>query len=241
MNEFYLFLDESKPNTNFKNFTLGGVVIEKGIYENFVKTKIRDIKIDCFGSEEIILHEIDIRKKCGEFKNINYETQKKFFDQMKAFFLEMKFMCLAVSINIEELDNLYNIDSRNDIYYIALQLLLENYAHFLVNNNGTGSIYLESTDQSSDSKLQNLYFSLLASGTLFLKKEFLQERLKTINFGIKTDNNTGLQIADLVPNALARDALGKKQKPNSLFEEIKKILYDGTVHKPERFGFKIVS
>lgn len=29
MKEYYLFLDESKPNTNFRNFTLGGVVIEK--------------------------------------------------------------------------------------------------------------------------------------------------------------------------------------------------------------------
>lgn len=25
MKEYYLFLDESKPNTNFRNFTLGGV------------------------------------------------------------------------------------------------------------------------------------------------------------------------------------------------------------------------
>ena len=29
MKEYFLFLDESKPNTNFKNFTLGGIAIEK--------------------------------------------------------------------------------------------------------------------------------------------------------------------------------------------------------------------
>lgn len=29
MKEYYLFLDESKSNSNFRNFTLGGVAIEK--------------------------------------------------------------------------------------------------------------------------------------------------------------------------------------------------------------------
>ena len=33
MKEYFLFLDESKPNTNFQNFTLGGIAIEKETYE----------------------------------------------------------------------------------------------------------------------------------------------------------------------------------------------------------------
>ena len=37
MKEYYLFLDESKPNTNFQNFTLGGIAIEKDLYEKKFK------------------------------------------------------------------------------------------------------------------------------------------------------------------------------------------------------------
>lgn len=241
MNDYYLFLDESKPNSNFNNFTLAGVVIEKNTYETIVKPRINEIKNNCFGREDLILHEIDIRSKKGEFMGLSKYDQQKFFNEMKTLFQEKKFEALAVTINLDELEKLYKIDSRNDIYYIALQLLLENFAHFLTKNNGIGSIYLESTDQSNDSKLQNLYYSLLATGTLFLKKEFLQERLKTINFSIKSDKIIGLQIADFIPNAIARNALKMKEKPYSLLNDIQAVLYDGGIGKSDRFGCKEIS
>jgi len=241
MEEFYLFLDESKPNSNFNNFTLGGVAIEKSIYESVIKPEINKIKNAYFGSDDVILHEIDIRNKKGDFSNLTHDVEIQFFEAMRNLFQKKVFTALAVTINIHELEKLYIEKARNDIYYIALQLLLENYAHFLVSNNGFGSIYLESTDPMSDRKLQNLYYTLMATGTLFFKKEFLQERLTTINFNFKKDNLIGLQIADFIPNALARNALNKKQKPNSLYFEIRDILYDGMIGKRNRFGCKEIS
>lgn len=91
------------------------------------------------------------------------------------------FFVLAVSVNLDDLDNLYREDDRNDIYYIALQLLMENFAQFLSANDGIGTIYLETTDAVNNKRLQNLFHLLKATGTLFVKKEVLQERLSTIN------------------------------------------------------------
>lgn len=147
---------------------------------------------------------------------------------------------LAVSVNMEDLDKLYKEGDRNDIYYIALQLLMENFVHFLCLHNGMGTIYLETTDAVNNKKLQNLFHLLKATGTLFVKKETLQERLSTINFGIKSENIIGLQLADFIPNSLARQALSKKQKPNSIFTGITSKLYDGGVGMKDRFGFKII-
>ena len=64
---------------------------------------------------------------------------------------------MAVSININELNNLYDENNRNDIYYIALQLLMENNTHFLTTNDGNGDLYLESTDSVNNAKLQILF------------------------------------------------------------------------------------
>ena len=150
------------------------------------------------------------------------------------------FAVLAVSVNMDDLDKLYNEDDRNDIYYIALQLLMENFAQFLSVNDGTGAIYLETTDAVNNTKLQNLFHLLKATGTLFIKKETLQMRLSTINFAIKSDNIIGLQLADFIPNALARQALGKTQKPFSILDGINAKLYDGKVGMKARFGFKII-
>ena len=147
----------------------------------------------------------------------------------------------AVSINLDDLDMLYGINERNDIYYISLQLLMENYVHFLISNEGKGQLYLESTDAVNNAKLQNLFYMLKATGTLFMKKEVLQDRLGAISFPIKSDNIIGLQLADFIPNVLARKSLGKEQKNFSIYSHIENKLYDGKIDRKDKFGFKIIS
>lgn len=236
-----MFLDESKPNTNFPNFTLGGVIIEKNIYETKVRPAVDAIKKACFSDTGVILHEIDIRRKKGSFNGITKQQQEKFFLMLNNLFITNDFLSvMAVSINIADINKLYAEDDRNDIYYVALQLLMENFAHFLSGNDGIGTIYLETTDPVNNQRLQNLFYVLKATGTLFVKKEALQTRLSTINFGIKSENIIGLQLADFIPNSLARKALGIDQKPNSVIDGIEKRLYDGNVNMKERFGFKII-
>lgn len=241
MKEYYLFLDESKPNTNFRNFTLGGVVVEKSIYEHNVRPETVKLKKECFGDENIILHEIDIRKKQGKYKGITKEQQEIFFSKLDELFENNEIEVLAVSINLDDLDMLYGTNERNDIYYIALQLLMENYVHFLISNEGKGQLYLESTDTVNNSKLQNLFHMLKATGTLFMKKEVLQDRLGAISFPLKSDNIIGLQLADFIPNVLARKALGKEQKNFSIYKGIENKLYDGKIDRKDKFGFKIIS
>lgn len=128
MKEYLLFLDESKPNTNFQNFTLGGIIVEREIYETLVKPKIIALKQECFYTSNVILHEIDIRKKEGSFKNIDRNTQIHFFNCLRNIFKEENDLkVLAVSINLNGLTKLYKKEDLNDIYYIALQLLMENF------------------------------------------------------------------------------------------------------------------
>lgn len=241
MKEFLLFLDESKPNTNFQNFTLGGIAVEKEVYETQLKPLVNKLKIECFGNDEVILHEIDIRKKNGHFSGITKIQMETFFNKLRKLFIENDlFTVFAVSVNIDDLEKLYLKDDRNDIYYIALQLLMENFTQFLSVNDGIGAVYLETTDAVNNVRLQNLFHLLKATGTLFIKKETLQTRLSTINFAIKSDNIIGLQLADFIPNSLARKALGKSQKPFSILDGINAKLYDGEVGMKDRFGFKII-
>lgn len=241
MRDFLLFLDESKPNTNFQNFTLGGIIIDRNDYEKQLKPLINKLKMDCFGNDEVILHEIDIRKRIGQFSNITRIQMETFFNKLENVIkMNNLLTILAISINIQDLDTLYQENDRNDIYYIALQLLMENFAHFLLLNDGRGTIFLETTDFVNNTKLQNLFYLLKATGTLFIKKETLQERLATINFAAKSENIIGLQLADFIPNPLARQALGKTQKPFSIYNGIEERLYDGKIGMKERFGFKII-
>ncbi|WP_270639795.1 DUF3800 domain-containing protein [Longibaculum muris] len=240
MNEYYLFLDESKPNSNFKNFTLAGYAISKNEYETKLKPEILSIKKECFNNEKIILHEIDIRKGKGDFVGRTKNQYELFFQRIREIFKKVEFVVLGVSINIDDFEQLYGNEETNQIYYISLQLLMENYNHFLISNNACGCVYLESTDSTNNTMLQNLFHQLKSTGTLFYSKESLQKHLTTINFIPKSDNNVGVQFADFIPNPLAREALGKEQKEYSLLSYIKMCLYDGKISMESRFGFKII-
>lgn len=240
MKEYYLFLDESKPNgININYFSFGGCIIEKKIYENNIIGKIQRIKNDVLENSNIILHESEIRSAKDEDYKIfrNKELREKFWSEMKLIFKE-EFYTICASINAENYKKYYNFKYNRGLDFITLQILLENFTHFLEINNGRGTIFIESRDPIEDKKLAGHYHTIMANGTLFLDRYIFQERLTTINFILKTDNNIGLQLADFIPNPITRDLSGLKQKEPNLFNEIINKLYCGGFSEKNRFGLK---
>ena len=102
MKEYILFLDESSPNTAFRNFTLAGFAIEKTYYENIFVTKVDTIKNDIFGNSLIVLHEIDIRKKSGNFIGITYNQEEELFRKLALLFDDEKLTVFGVTINCDD-------------------------------------------------------------------------------------------------------------------------------------------
>jgi len=239
---YYLFLDEGKAFGELKCFILGGYIIEKTEYDNVLKPKIKDLKTDVFGNSEVVLHEIELRdKKVEPYDTLRVkETRESFWSELKNILKETNINTIGAAVHIENYKKLYVNDLSNNQYFITLQIILENFVHFLDNRNAKGVIYLESTNPTEDSRLVNHYHTIMANGTLFLHKSALQRRLTTINFSIKDDNNHGLQVADFIPNPLARVASNRKQKKPSLYDIIEDKLYDGDVGLKDRFGFKIL-
>jgi len=241
MDIYYLYLDETKANTHFPYFCLGGCIINDNIYENTIVPEINKIKRKIFGSDEVILHEIDIRKAELEPYRImrNRQKRQEFWQRINDLFSQPNlFNTIGVAVNPSEVDSLYNNNLTNSEYFIALQIILENFTHFLEKKNGQGSIFIESRNPTEDQRMSNHFHALKANGTLFLDKNSLQRRLGTISFPVKADNNIGLQLADFIPNPIARHHAGKRQKLPNLFDHIQNKYYDGNVGMPSRFGLK---
>ncbi len=241
MNNYYIFLDETKVNTKIKHFCLAGCIIEESTYVNKVVPFINQLKKEVFDSEVVILHEIEIRNASqGSYKVMRKKEKRDYFwsKMNELFFIPELFWTIGVAINCNEYKKLYDSHCQNDEYYVAMQILMENITHFLEMNEGIGTVYVESRNPAEDLKLQNHYHTLKANGTLFFNQNALQKRLGTISFPMKTDNNIGLQLADFIPNPLARFCGGLKQKNPTLFKWIEVKLYNGKVGKPYRFGLK---
>lgn len=89
MKEYFLFLDESKPNQEIRHFCLGGCIIEKEHYIKDIIPYINKLKKDVFDSKDIILHETEIRQSKDKYLNMrNLEKRNLFWDGMKKLFDE---------------------------------------------------------------------------------------------------------------------------------------------------------
>lgn len=243
MKRYYLFLDELKQSDQFNHFCLAGCIIEASVYDDEVIPMVNGIKERVFASKDVILHEIEIRRAKDEPYKLmrNRAKREEFWKEMTALFATKSlFSTVGVAINCTEYHRLYTSDHKCDEYFIGLQILMENFTHFLECVNGVGSIMVESRNHKEDQRLQNHFHTLLANGTLFLDKNAMQKRLSTISFPLKIDNNIGIQLADFIPNPLARKTGGLKQKDPTLYDHIESKLYDGGCGLKHRFGLKVI-
>lgn len=240
--EYYLFLDESKPNgNNIHHLCLAGVIIKKEIYESEVVPEVRLLKQQVFGNTDIILHESEIRSGKGQYLIMRRKAKREeFWNGMEKLFQNHAVTTLGASIHISDFKSYYNDSELNDEYFIVLQIVLENFVHFLRSQDAKGQVYIESTNTTDDLKLRNTYHKIVANGTLYYSPNAFQDRMLNINFLIKADNNIGLQLADFVPGTLNRSCNGLSTKKPTIYPLIESALYDGGHDLKQRFGFKVL-
>ena len=74
--QYYLFLDESgdhglkRVNPNFPLLVLCGILISAGNYQ-LLRNRINQLKHNVFGTDSVIFHSTEIRKKVNDFYILN--------------------------------------------------------------------------------------------------------------------------------------------------------------------------
>lgn len=229
MDEFYLYLDECLPQGDLLYFSLCGCIIKKEDYLSLC-VEINKLKVKIFETTSIIFHEIDLRKCSNGLYGIlqNKEKRETFWHEMHRIIKASNFSVIGACVKGDIEKVIYRSKHTNPNYFVALQVILENFTYFLEQNSGIGAVYIESVNPKQDT-LQHKQFNVIKNnGTLFLKRNAYGKYLTTANFVPKADNNIGLQIADLIPNAMNRHYSGMKQKTPSLFELFDSKIYDGS-------------
>lgn len=146
---------------------------------------------------------------------------------------------IGVCLDAAQLIKLYGGDTNPNLA-IALQLLLENYCHFLMHHNSTGNICYESLQEPGNQGLRQRFYALEALGTMYYTSRFFQAHIGDISFSSKTENLSGLQLADFIPNTLARSASGLAPKHQPFKRTVLKHLYDGGLGMKFKYGFKCI-
>lgn len=238
MKEYFLFLDESKNTPPSVYFALGGCAIEKNIYEEKICPYIKQMKNDIFEDEDIILHETEIRSAQKDIYKVMRRKDKResFWEYMGELFESNNITVFTTVINPDEYKAKYNSAFLNNEYLVCLEVIVENFVHFLEKHNAIGTIYLESQNPKADNRLNNYFQQLVKRGTRCMNNHAVRTQVATFNFYQKSDLNIGLQIADFVPNTMKKYAHEIKNKQPSIEKEIASCLYDGGVGDVDTFG-----
>lgn len=243
MANYFLFLDELKANDIYTNFCMGGIFVEEVHYRKQVVPRMNVHKNNILGNTGTILHENELPDLLSKYKQSKKEEKtKRIYDGIRDLIINFDIHTLCVGITKSNLVSHYPNSSKDynkyRLYNVALQIIMENYVHFLEEQDSYGCVFYESRNIQADYELQKQYELIKEHGTLYLSPEIMKKRLMSISFPLKIDNNTGLQIADFILNPMARKFDNMEQKENSLHNAILTKAYDGGISENMRYGIK---
>lgn len=258
---YTLYLDESttfkyNPYTHAReneHFCIAGIIVlddEYSSLEQDLNCLKRAVWSEYEHPENIILHQMNISKaedgrldvnKYPEYAKFSANTNRKFFyNELKKVYTNGRYTIIGGSVDKTNLYNNYSIIGKNesDEYLVCLQLLLENYCHFLCINNGMGKIVYESREEKADERLRDKFYHIKLMGSMYINKSTTEKRLLGMELVNKQANCAGLQLADFIPNSFARDHTGLSQARYNIFGTLKYFQYDGHVCDKNKFGVK---
>lgn len=256
MENYTLYIDESTTHSgNFQDnvFCMAGIIVKNDDYES-LKIEVNKLKSNIWSdipnSNEIILHQMEITKAIKSRQNSSLRVDSNYvrfkqnkncrdlYKQLGQVFEKNLITVIGASLDITLMNKYYSNGNKPDQYLITLQMILENYCHFLCNNKGRGKILYESRGTTSDQQLLDRYYTIKLMGSMYYSKDTMNKRLTSMDFALKSTNNIGLQIADFVPNYFARKHNNFKSQKFNIDEQLRKHRYDGGINKRDKFGVK---
>ena len=215
-------------DSSFPVFVLVGLLIEDSEYLRMCN-QIEAFKKKYFNTNEVVLHNRDIRKCNGAFQILfDLNIKRKFYNDLEKILSTANYKIVASAINKEKHIERYG-KLADDPYEIALTFVLERVLFETDANHGQTSlrVMIEGRGDKEDASLAKRYNEILYRGTGQVTSDRLR---RTYEEGLivrkKSDNDCGLQLADLCAYPIARHVMNSNE-PNPAFDVIKSKIRSG--------------
>ncbi|MGC8787605.1 MAG: DUF3800 domain-containing protein [Anaerolineae bacterium] len=234
MRRYRLYIDESGDHTyhaldNPAKRYLGllGLFVDTESYRAQFQPALEYLKQTHFPhnpDEPVILHRKDVINRRGPFWRLrDRECERRFNEDLLQFLTTQDYTLILVVIDKKSHIERYGTAAFHPYHY-CLIALLERYCGFLNHFNAQGDVMAESRGGTEDRQLQQAYWNVYNSGTLFRDATFFQRVLtsKEIKLKRKEANIAGLQIADLLAHPAKQNLLvreGRISEHDDVFGE----------------------
>lgn len=231
-----LYLDESGSadlshiDPDYPLFVLSAVLVSKEDYVSQIVPAVQRLKFDFAGHDQIILHEIDIRKQDGAFQFLRRDraVRTRFLDRVGALVQDAPVEVVCAVIRKDVLKSHYAAPF--DPYEIALQFCLEMASQRLLSLGQAGRevcAVFEQRGQKEDRALELAFRRIVAGDARLQTGKANRERARIIrdlqwvpHFVSKKANSSGLQLADLTARPIGLSIL-RPDQPNRAFDTIR--------------------
>jgi len=218
--DYIIYVDESGDHSlisidnGYPIFVLAFCIFNKQSYSQNVVQKLKKFKFKHFGHDMVVLHENEIRRDKGFFRNLkSKELKQNFMNELTTIIDEEKFTIIATVIKKQDL-----YSQNSSPYDIALKYCMERAYLFFQDKNQEDKIthiVVEQRGKKEDEELE-LEFRRICSGHNYQNIEMPFE----IVMANKQSNSAGLQLADLVARPIGISIL-KPEQENRAYEIIK--------------------
>ena len=224
--KLHLFLDESGTSDltnidpNFPILALTGVLITEDAYIT-LKERVNDLKTKYFPHKQVVLHRRDMRKYERGFEIFFDDNVKRnFYNDLNRILTEADYVLISSAIDkrrhIEQYGKL-----ADDPYEIALTFIMERALYEADERDATNAhVYIESRGKREDKVITSRYNQILYRGSQIDAARFQRLFDTEASLRRKTDDEIGIEIADLCAYPIARYILNNSE-PNQAFDVIK--------------------
>jgi hypothetical protein len=237
-----VFIDESGDHNlssaHFDNlynaFVLAAVCFRNvADYKEFDE-EFRNLKRELFTSDDFIIHTSEITRpnRASDQRNLKFndrDFRSKFYKAMNELISSSKFFIIPRVIDKQSFALRYShLESKPDPYNFSFDYVL-NRIFFETNSITKIEIYPEERNHTENRKLKTLFEQIKLNGTRFIKAKEIQRKIYKFELVSKLNNDSGLQLADLVVSPIGRHFIGKNPRESDeiLYSVIEKKLRNG--------------
>jgi hypothetical protein len=216
--EYIVYVDESGDhslgniNREYPMFVLAFCIFKKSNYLEIIKN-ITALKFKYFGHDKIIFHETDIRRKIGDFKIFDRESQVAFMGDYWKIIDNAE--VTVISCVIDKIAHKQKYVTPDNPYELSMKICIEQFNNFLqannISENAINYIVVEKRGKNEDADLE-LEFRRICENNKYNFK---------LRMAGKQSNCAGLQLADLIARPIGLKILRPTQ-PNRGFDIVRK-------------------
>lgn len=207
---------KASKDPNHRYLSLTGVIMELDYVRTKAHPALEALKTRYFDShpdDPLIFHRKELVNRRYPFHQLrDPAVERQFNIDLLALLRTLDFTVITTVIDKLEHEQRYTV-WRYDPYHYCMAILMERYIFWLEQHQATGDVLAESRGGKEDRRLKGSFSWLYDHGSDYVQASRFHQRLtsKQLKVKLKTNNITGLQIADLIAHPCLKAAQARRE------------------------------